>query len=351
MYARCCSRPRFALHASRWHGKNRYSGYSHPIDTTTTKFEDAAFQWARKHPELARQLLQVPDMAHLEPSPPFLRSIPQRRQQQNTLTSFSLVDYLTWRKWKLPQPQDDDGGDNNNEAATCALRLVSHTLSAPLTLATFLQGFMNSMRISPGGSLRCCCVGARAEATLPPAFWNELLVLLHHCCSIGSCMTLEHPPCLNIMLEFVGPDVVARSTDVVLSYQDMSLTLSWSGGGRLFHQLDNACDGWDALIFFNPGFGHPNLKESWRPTLETLFHDGIHLYETRLLLTAHSPLDVQRDVELLKEYSPMNQIRVTDYQLNPFASRIAYSDPFLKGHWVQPNLYAYQNDPTNLRDK
>jgi hypothetical protein len=187
-------------------------------------------------------------------------------------------------------------------------------------------------------------VGARAEATLPPEFWKEMLVLLHHNANAyqdGSTQT--NLSGLNITLDFVGPDVISRSKDLVLSYHDSSLTLSWSrGGGRLFHQLEP--EDKDAFVFFNPGFGHPNLQASWQPTLETLFHQ--HTPPPLLLFTAHSPLDVQRDVQVLQQYHVMRNVHATDYALNPFASRIVYADPFLKGHLVQPNLYAYHNYAT-----
>ena len=99
---------------------------------------------------------------------------------------------------------------------------------------------------------------------------------------------------------------------------------------------------WDAYILFNPGLGHDNLRHQWEPTLQLLLSAqstvGLTGNTARIVLTAHSARDAQRDTDCLTQYllpeAPL-------YHENVFASRIDYEDPLEKGHIVRPNHYAY----------
>mmetsp|Transcript_50284 Transcript_50284/g.58089 ORF Transcript_50284/g.58089 Transcript_50284/m.58089 type:complete len:198 (+) Transcript_50284:633-1226(+) len=119
-------------------------------------------------------------------------------------------------------------------------------------------------------------------------------------------------------------------------------TLSLRGFHRgLFHESPfcnnnqkSRC--WDTYVFFNPGFGHPNLRQSWEDTLNIIIRNQGQLQRS-LLLTAHSEKDAIRDSNILHNVYGLKHI---EYYENPFASRIVYEDPFEKGHFVRPNHYV-----------
>lgn len=128
-------------------------------------------------------------------------------------------------------------------------------------------------------------------------------------------------------LDFVGPDLQVSSQPTNLTLGDSQLTMQRYYQGY-FHDLAPPEKNWDGFVLFNPGLGHPNLKEGWTETLKRLCGQ-------QLWLTAHSDLDAERDAKLLREELGLD----VDYQLNPFASRIVYQDPFDSTHFVSPNKY------------
>lgn len=79
-----------------------------------------------------------------------------------------------------------------------------------------------------------------------------------------------------------------------------------------------------ALVLFNPGIGHPFLKERWRPTVTSLLASG-----KPILLTSFSKEDQERDVAVLEELSDACgeiAFRVPP-QSNPFRSLKYQIDP------------------------
>lgn len=250
---------------------------------SSQRYEDESFSWARKHPAAGRSCLVVP------------------RSSPVTTPSFhTLEEYLNWRSWEfgVETPQEKIWGQ----------RLVSHVLSAPLTLAAYT-----------GNVTRWCCVGARAEATLPHAYWKEFLV------ARGKQSRIDWK------LDFIGPDI-SKIQAQTLTWEGSSLNLRWHHPGYL-HDMENppASEG---FVLFNPGLGHSNLAEGWRPTIEYLIEKNAQI----ILLTAHSEYDAERDALVLKDHLGMN----VEYKKNPFASRITYEDPFSKGHLVSPNQYILE---------
>lgn len=295
--------------------------------TTTTinrrSYHDKVLQWAKDHPQIAQSFLQ----------PPPWWNITNCNPNYSDMKESSLEGYCQWRTW----PQSSSSSQHHQQA----MALTSHVLSAPLTLARFYSLYLSvypfqtseysSTKSSHISSPKWCCVGARAEATLPYDYWKEFLLL--------SSAMVERP--INISMDFVGPDIASNTPDRTISLEDGStISLSWPFSG-LLHEMNNddnkhGDNTWDAYIFFNPGFGHPNLKEGWEPTLERILtrEDNV-LSSSPLLLTAHSAKDAARDAECLARFGLEN----VQYQVNPFASRITYQDPFDDGHIVRPNHY------------
>lgn len=300
----------------------RRRGSSEPYEQAL--HEDPALKWARENPQVARACLHLPSIAATT-SP-----IPTR--------FLSFEDYWSFRGWKWPRENDH-----------YAKNLVSHVLSAPLTVASlcFLGDASRSM---PSRQMHWCCVGARAEASLPVMYWRESLQLVPK---------LEETPAFSFqdersnrgthfLIDFVGPDIV-RHPDVSLVFNDnahCSLTLRWCPRPGLLHhvfqkqekiphELDSqsfTLDSYDGFILLNPGIGHPSLQHDWQPTIELLLEAG-----KPILTTAHSQLDVEREEQCwVRNYGVPDM----HYQTNLFSSRIKYLDPLEteKEHWVSPNF-------------
>ena len=94
---------------------------------------------------------------------------------------------------------------------------------------------------------------------------------------------------------------------------------------------------------FNPGLGHPNLVKQWKPTLKFLVGTG-----KPILFTAHSALDADRDRAVLEGLLGDSSDRDSrgdgvEYNINPYASRMGFMDPFHSQgdddniHIVRPN--------------
>ena len=136
----------------------------------------------------------------------------------------------------------------------------------------------------------------------------------------------------------------ARRPDVCITSNSKStLTLRWVHQGTYhdYIQRQAAKDGpidYDAFLLFNPGIGHPHLRDDWLPTSNLLFHDGKKRDRQRstVMFTAHSEYDASRDAAAL--YNNTN-IQV-DYAENPFSAKLEYQDPLLDGHRVRPNHFV-----------
>jgi splicing suppressor protein 51 len=185
--------------------------------------------WANKNADVARACLRVPPIS--------------KQTHFNSFTNFE--EY-----WQESRKWDFSSVKNSSHEREWAQRLVSHVLSAPLTLGYHFP--------SQTPSLRICVVGARAEATLPLDYWREILV--------ASNMKNDSP--LTWGLDFVGPDVVAVQNHVTLKHDTSSLTISWLHSGYLHDMTDKPL--WDGFVLFNPGLGHDRLQQGWLPTLEFL---------------------------------------------------------------------------------
>lgn len=249
-----------------------------------------AFLWARKNPKQARDCLAVPPST-----------------KQVSADSFdTFQDYYDGRKWNFSSVTD------NNELKW-AKRLVSHVLSAPLTFSKHYPSRRPRQRV--------CVVGARAEATLPVYYWNEMLLI--HDKNTESTL-------LEWTLDFCGPETLTTSSNVTLRHENNTLKLQWTHSGYL-HDMTDPKPEWDGFVLYNPGLGHDHLKEGWKPTIEYLV-----AAEKPMLLTAHSETDAKRDAQVLHEMTG----RSIDYQPNAFASSISYEDPYDSTHQVSPNSFV-----------
>lgn len=281
-------------------------------------YVDPTLSWAKENPNEAQGCLQPPGWDISSNCDP----------DRNTQKTESLEDYCRWRKWPHSSP--------SSELHERAVAISSHVLSAPLTLANFYYHDAAAANEDCGvaaaaattqhkneTTTRWCCVGARAEATLPYDYWKEFLLL-------GSAMA---ETAIHVSMDFVGPDIQPTTPSRTIELEDdSSLSLRWYYKGLLHEATTTNTDPqWDAYIFLNPGFGHTNLQDAWHPTLERVIEE-----ERSILLTAHSELDSLRDSEHLKQRYGLD----VHYSVNPFASRITYQDPFDKDHMVRPNHYV-----------
>jgi hypothetical protein len=170
--------------------------------STASDHQDPTLRWAQTNPDLAQQCLNPPPPHEFQ----WMDSTFPHGQMQ------SLEGYLKWRRWTIPQ----DASAFEEEAVS----LASHVLSTPLTLAYYMHELRKH---GHGDSLyRWCCIGARAEASLPSLYWKEFLLL-------GSALKLQSHTrdeniesvigdiVLDVKLDFVGPDIPPRTVKQEIS--------------------------------------------------------------------------------------------------------------------------------------
>lgn len=307
-----------------------------------TAYQDPTLVWAQSNPRLAQECLNPP--------PPVNVTKPS---SNNMMESFEA--YLEWRRWKFPKEITDGSTDSEFEdPRENAKALVSHLLSAPLTLASqskhIIQHCANDYTENDSLEFNWCCVGARAEASIPLMYWKEFLMSSRVSLASEDCISNSLKKNLAISLDFIGPDIPPKLSEQSLvipegqvdNNNSYTTSLSLRGFHRgYFHEspVKEKSNSWDVFILFNPGLGHPNLQKSWEPTLNLILNRGHKTTGNTprvLLLTAHSEHDMDRDAAILSNDYGLKDI---SYHENPFASRIAYEDPFEKNHFVRPNHY------------
>ena len=321
--------------------RERYHARRNALFSSHAAYQDPTLAWAQANPQLAQECLNPPPLKRVNDA-----VAPQM------MGSFEA--YLEWRGWEFPEQVNDVKDSRENAKA-----LVSHLLSAPLTLASQfgkLKQHSTSNNNKNGNlDLDWCCIGARAEASIPLMYWKEFLISSRASLSLNdlqlaSSSTIPWNKDIGISLDFVGPDIPPKLLEqsvIIPEGQDEresnSTSISLRGYHRgFFHEsptkaMKSNGNAWDAYIFYNPGFGHPNLLKSWEPTLKLILGGGQENTRSVLLLTAHSEHDMARDASILKNTYGLSDII---YHENPFASRIKYEDPFEKNHFVRPNHYV-----------
>lgn len=313
-----------------------------------TAYQDPALVWAQSNPRLAQECLNPPPA--IDVTKPW---------SKNMMGSFEA--YLEWRRWNFPKEINDGSQDRDfDDPKENAKALVSHLLSAPLTLASqstcILQQCAKDNTKNDSLEFNWCCVGARAEASIPLMYWKEFLMASR--VSLASQDSQSTDPSsqissknLALSLDFIGPDIqpkLSKQTAVIPDGQvenndSYTTSIALCGYHRGFFHKSPAREklsSWDSYIFFNPGFGHPNLRKSWEPTLNLILGRDQDTTDNKprvLLLTAHSEHDMDRDAKILSNDYGLKDV---PYYENPFASRIAYEDPFEKNHFVRPNHFV-----------
>jgi hypothetical protein len=218
-----------------------------------------------------------------------------------------------------------------------------------------LHLYKNNKEKTATMQVRWCIVGARAEASLPREYWQEMLDMIHATRLLAfQNYTIETrqdvmnkripivPKLLEITLDFIGPEMNIQPSIVLhpskcLRHDEYDFvggdtttnifttcTMQWKYQG-LYHTYHNEINEqedaydkqYDAYILMNPGIGHPYLKKLWQPTLQLLFEQFFGIRSTAnngctILLTAHSMKDALRDSKELRQYLVFTEDYNTD---------------------------------------
>lgn len=318
--------------------------------TNSSTEEDLCLQWARANRDIAQACLNPPAM---EPARDTIgvanASVFLKRLQEGKA---SWEDFWKWRQWDFSAiPSDDDqslrhGKALSTRALTTPLTAFSAICSSQKMLGSAQTGDLGLDRTpEKRNSLKWCCLGARSEASLPTEYWRELLLLLDQnqrskFLNTSSTSLQQQEAQFHLRIDFCGPEMDARRPDFCIKTSNSlsTLTLRWMHQGKYhdYYHANDCC--YNAFLLFNPGVGHPHLRDDWLPTLNLLFgttKQTNHRQNT-VLLTAHSEYDASRDAAFLYESCGVQ----VGYTENPFRARIEYQDPFLEGHMVRPNHFV-----------
>lgn len=197
--------------------------------------------------------------------------------------------------------------------------------------------------------LAVVCLGARAESTMPPSFWRETLFALP-CVShlslhlIGPELSLpsgvttggggvrsdgrggaspRHTAVVKVGPRTVEVEwtraVLGPAAEACVESEEEpgaavgSANSAESGAGEKAATIaattaiatvkgeaettvERAVDDADAFVLFNPGLGHPHLREGWAGALERLLATG-----KPIIVSCHSREDLERDARVLRE--------------------------------------------------
>lgn len=206
---------------------------------------------------------------------------------------------------------DDVNCENNT-----ALRALSALLTSPLTIASAMHNIEQYICNKDNEHRRSIVIlGARAEASLPPVWWRELLLDLR----LRSSVLPQRP----LDIHFVGPDLptnIQPIRDFKYNYSDDNRLLAHpSYKTILTSSLFDALPPLAITVLMNPGIGAPSLKSLWEPSLRLLLHRSI----SPLVFTSHSKGDLERDLLVLKKLANEVGRKLTFIfgpAPNPFAS-------------------------------
>lgn len=284
----------------------------------------------------------------------------------------TLEEYVRRRQWA--------GKSTETLLASPGLRVLSHLLSYPLTLAHYLPSLYGSDTASakvgsPGGVSHVAIIGARAEATLPDAWWQEVLCMQPGLFCLHMVGPEVYDPATRAGRESVRLDPQRQlwmhrrqglyhvlAPDLVSSFRlspspsPPALSASSPGVAATPAPTASSLDpeapsqapdaspaALSAAVLFNPGLGHPALAEAWKPTLQCL-----QAAKVPVLWTAHSAEDRDRDVACLSGGAEDNESGCGDMRVewlvapgpNPFASRKLVVDPLNAQHVLAANKFA-----------
>ena len=214
--------------------------------------------------------------------------------------------------------------DYVDDQTTPQTRFLSKICSFPLSLAFGIRQIFGA----PITNLSVLLIGARAESTLPAAWWVETLI---------ACEKVH-----RLSIHMIGPHLDEKRMSGGGSRQ----VVQWRQGGGcetgrevdinmvpsgkvVLHEHEDCLKllrSHDLFVLFNPGYGSTNvqgLAESWKPTIS-------YLLQTRkpILCTALSKFDMDRDLNMLEQITneednqhlgmPIEML--IQPQINPFRS-------------------------------
>ncbi|CEG35875.1 uncharacterized protein PHALS_00202 [Plasmopara halstedii] len=228
---------------------------------------------------------------------------PDRRdsiQWKNNIHLTSWTEYF-----KLYQPDDHWLKDVR------ALRMLSSAYSYVMTLSKFLSDLLAPYHADSEKKVDLHIIGARAEATMPRYLWDDL--------------SFFHPGWqFNITL--VGNHVpVMPARNKTRSKENTLVQLEMTNG--LYHEsVARKLTTPDAFVMYNPGIGHPYLRESWEPTVLSVLAS-----RKPMLITSFNLEDQQRDIKALQKlvaklHGYKLQFR-SNAEQNPFRSLKLQVDP------------------------
>lgn len=166
---------------------------------------------------------------------------------------------------------------------------------------------------------------------MPRHFWEEL--------------SFFHPDVTKFDIKLVGDHVPAlrkkqrQAQDQQQGQQRSRIHLENING--LYHDqhvTESIQSPPDTFVLFNPGIGHPFLKERWQPTIESLLASG-----KPILLSSFSKVDQERDVAVLEELDANSDEETTFLvppQRNPFRNLKYQVDPLNLKTPIQTNAHV-----------
>lgn len=253
----------------------------------------AADAWARSNPETARLALRRPPKGSVAPN-----------------LNAGFESYVEERGFSLP---------NEEPSRSHALRLLSHALTYPLTLARCVQR---------SDRLRIAVLGARAESSMPLDAWAELTCAL--------------PSRWHLLL--MGPQVVPTrrlagaidTGDLVVACRRQALGET-DDLGAIFNDAlgDDDPSPVDAVVLFHPGLGHLKHEAGWEGAMRSV----VRAAPRALIITSFSERDQESDVAGLTHLKIPLRFAM-DPQPNPFASRRVVLDPLDQTHVTTANARA-----------
>ncbi|ETL99338.1 hypothetical protein L917_03808 [Phytophthora nicotianae] len=208
-----------------------------------------------------------------------------------------------------------------------ALGLLSSAYSYVMTLSRFLPELMDQYQMDTAAKFELHVVGARAEAMMPRYLWDELS-FFHPGQQFGIKLIGDHVPVMS----------TRKKTPTTRENENEFIQLEMING--LYHEVDAKKLGSpDAFVLYNPGIGHPHLRESWEPTMQTVLALG-----KPVLMTSFSLEDQQRDIAALQDMVTNNPV-LKNFELhfrcrakqNSFRSLKYQVDPSNVGTPIQTN--------------
>lgn len=192
------------------------------------------------------------------------------------------------------------------------LRLLSSAYSYVMTLSRFLPELMDLEKMNSGEKLELHVIGARAEAMMPRYLWDEL-AFFHPGRHFDVKLIGNHVPVMS----------ARKKIPTTRENENEFIRLEMING--LYHKIDSRkLEIPDAFVLYNPGVGHPNLRESWEPTLQAVLASC-----KPVLITSFSLEDQQRDIAALQD--------------------LVANTPVLKQHEIQFRCRAKQNSFRSLK--